>query len=111
MSTIKRIGVISLAKFLGILYGGLGLIAGLIVSIISLFGSIFGRTMMQNAYSYSTQRGSQDNIISMLFGFGAIIFLPILYGILGFIGGLIAGFIANLALRITGGIEVKIENK
>jgi hypothetical protein len=110
MSTVKRVGVISVAKFLAIFYAGLGFIAGLIITIVSLFGSIFSRVLMQNPYASSMQKGPQDSIISMLFGFGSIIFLPIIYGILGFIGGIIAGFIANLVLRVTGGIELKIEN-
>jgi hypothetical protein len=109
MSTIKRVGVISIAKFLGLLYGGLGLIAGIIVSVISLSGSVINKLIAQNSYANSLQPASQSSLVSILFGVGAIIFLPIIYGVVGFIAGLVAGFIANIALRISGGIEVKIE--
>jgi hypothetical protein len=40
-------------------------------------------------------------------GLGAIfvIFLPIMYGVAGFIGGVICAFIYNLVAKWTGGIE------
>jgi hypothetical protein len=109
MSTIRRIGILSLAKFLGILYGGLGLIAGLIVTLISLSGSIISRVLSQNPFAQSFQGNSQGPIVSVLFGIGAIIFLPIIYGIFGFLIGIVVGFIANIALRLSGGIQLKLE--
>jgi hypothetical protein len=41
-----------------------------------------------------------------LFGVGAIILLPICYGILGFIGTLIMAWLFNIAAGIVGGVEV-----
>jgi hypothetical protein len=50
-------------------------------------------------------------ILAALFGHGGIgimfaIFIPIIYGIVGFIGGVIAAFIYNLVARWTGGLEI-----
>ena len=45
-------------------------------------------------------------LISTMLGAGAIIVLPILYGIFGFIGGLIYAFIFNVAAKFTGGLVV-----
>lgn len=109
--TIKQIGVLSLAKFMGILYAGLGLIFGIFASLISIFGAVLGRLIAENAGFRNIFGASQGSTISMLFGIGAIITFPIFYGILGFIAGLIVGFIANIALRISGGLELKVKTK
>ncbi|HTL67268.1 MAG TPA: hypothetical protein VL200_06380 [Lacunisphaera sp.] len=46
-----------------------------------------------------------------MFGFGAIfiVFLPVLYGVMGFIGGVIGAFIYNLVAKWIGGVEVEVE--
>ena len=43
-------------------------------------------------------------------GFGAIfaIFLPVIYGIVGFISGVISAFVYNLVAGWTGGIELTL---
>ncbi len=41
----------------------------------------------------------------------ALIFLPIMYGILGFIGGAFYAIVYNVIASMTGGIELEIENK
>jgi hypothetical protein len=47
----------------------------------------------------------------VLFGVGFIIFLPIFYGILGFIGGLITAWTYNLVARFAGGLEIELEDR
>ena len=42
----------------------------------------------------------------MFMGAGAIVILPIFYGVFGFIGTLIMAALFNLVVGITGGIEV-----
>ena len=111
MLTVKQIGVLSVAKFLGVLYAGLGLVFGLIISLFSVFGSILGGLLASNPTFRDLAGGSQGSIISLAFGRGAVIALPIFYGILGFVGGLIFGLIGNLALGISGGIELKVKTK
>lgn len=50
-------------------------------------------------------------VLGAMFGphgsFGAVffIFVPILYAILGFIGGVIAAFVYNIVAKWTGGVE------
>ncbi len=39
----------------------------------------------------------------------SLIFLPIVYAVLGFIGGIITAFLYNLVARWTGGIEVTLD--
>ena len=43
----------------------------------------------------------------MMFGFG--IFMPIVYGVMGFIFGILMAAIYNLIARWIGGIEVEVE--
>jgi hypothetical protein len=46
-------------------------------------------------------------VAAMMFGFG--IFMPVFYGIFGFIFGVISAAIYNLIARWIGGIEVEVE--
>jgi hypothetical protein len=73
---LKRIAPFSLAKISGVLYTIIGLIVGCVFAMISLLGSAVSQNMGGHAFG-------------ALFGVGAIIFFPVLYGMLGFIGSLI----------------------
>ena len=92
---IKRINVLKLAIFQGALMAAFGLLAGVFFL---LFGSMLGR-----------MGGDSGGAIGMIGGIGAIIFLPILYGIIGFISGAIGAFIYNLVAGVVGGIEIEVE--
>lgn len=97
---VRRIGVLSLAKFMGGMYAAIGLIIGAIFSLAALAGAAIGGTQ-------SDEPGAA--IIGGLVGVGAVIIFPIMYGILGFIGGLIMAFIYNLLAGIFGGIEFEVD--
>ena len=92
---VRRIGALSLAKMMGALDALLGLIIGAFVSLFALVGA----SLMQSA-------GGSGGL-KMLFGVGAIIVFPILYGVIGFITGLICGALYNVVARIAGGIEIE----
>jgi len=47
-------------------------------------------------------------MVEGLFGIGAIVIVPIFYGAIGFIGGIISAAIYNLIGSTIGGIEVEI---
>ncbi|AKB25597.1 hypothetical protein MSMTP_2128 [Methanosarcina sp. MTP4] len=53
--------------------------------------------------------GNEGALAGLLLGTGAIITLPIFYGILGFIGGIITAFIYNVAAGFIGGLEIEVE--
>ncbi|MGA2053220.1 MAG: hypothetical protein ABSH19_07910 [Opitutales bacterium] len=44
-----------------------------------------------------------------LFGVFAL-FLPVIYGVVGFLGGLLMAAVYNLLARFTGGLEVTVED-
>lgn len=94
---LRRIGPFSCAKVSAILYLIVGLIVGAIFSIISLLASSMGG---ESEFS---------GMMGMLFGVGSIIFFPIFYGILGFVGGLIGAALYNLVAGMVGGFELDLE--
>ena len=98
---LKRIGPLSLGKIMGILYAVLGLLMGFIFSAVALFGALLGA-----AFS-----NSSEPFVGLIFGFGAVIAMPILYGVMGFIGGLITAAIYNFVVKFTGGLELEFEGE
>lgn len=95
---ITRVGVLSVAKIAALLYAGIGLIVGGLFSLIGLAGFAGGLA--------SDSAGGA--VGSALFGVGAIIIVPIVYGAMGFVGTLIGAFLFNLAAGITGGVEIEV---
>jgi hypothetical protein len=95
---VRRVGVLSLAKISGALYGLIGLILGAIFSLASIMAS----ALMQSATN-----GNSRAAFGVLFGAGAIILLPILYGVIGFVSGLITGVLYNALAGVVGGVELE----
>jgi len=96
--TITRIGVLSLAKMLAVLYAFLGLLFGGILSLFSVMGAAMG----------GGASGDSGGVVALLFGVGAVIILPIVYGCLGFVGGLIVAPIYNIVAGVMGGLEIEM---
>lgn len=99
MMTVHRMGVFSAAKILGVLYALLGLIVGLFFTCFSLFGALAATSAFGD---------SGGGALGALFGVGAIIILPIFYGVIGFIGGALMAFLYNIVSGWVGGIEIDI---
>jgi len=94
--TIKKINPWSCAKIAGVIYALMGLIGGGLFSLIGLgLGSMAGRENFPMA--------------GMLFGAGAIVILPICYGIFGAIATAIAALIYNVVAGMIGGIEIEVD--
>ncbi len=96
MATVKRVGVISLGKILGCVYALIGLIVGAFVSVLSLAG----------AFAAST---GGDRVAAMLFGGAAVIVFPLMYGLLGFLGGLLMAALYNVCASAVGGLEIELD--
>jgi hypothetical protein len=96
---LKRVGILSCGKVCGLLYAAIGLIIGVFVSMFSMLG----------AFASLASRGGGSAVVGLMFGAGAIIILPIFYGFLGFIGGIICSALYNGVAHIAGGLEVELE--
>ena len=77
----------------------MGLIVGALFAIISLLGAAVEAANSQ----------ASDAFAGLLFGVGSIVLLPIFYGILGFVFGLIGALLYNGIAHLLGGIEIKLE--
>jgi hypothetical protein len=94
---VRRVGVLSLAKVSGVLYALIGLIFGGLISLFSIVGSSLGGSAAKDAFG------------GIMFGAAAVIIIPICYGLLGFIGSLIAGALYNVIAGMVGGIELELQ--
>ncbi len=93
---ITRVGPLSCAKVAGTLYVVLGLIFGGIFSIVALAGGLVA--------------GDADiGLLSGMFGVGAVVLLPILYGCFGFVMTLILAALYNVVAGLVGGVELDVQ--
>jgi hypothetical protein len=99
---LHRIGVLSCAKVFGAVYGGIGLIVGFFFSLIG---------MLQGMFLGGTDLGAGAAAFGFLFGIGAIVIMPIAYGLMGFVGGAVGAFIYNLVSGFVGGMELVLRDK
>ena len=95
---LKSIGVMSAAKIVAVMYAVLGLIGGL------MFGAIFSLIPLGEASS-----GEVPSWIAPMFGMGAIVIMPIVYGVMGFCIGAIGAVIYNALAGMMGGVELRLE--
>jgi len=100
---IRKIGVLSSGKVSGALYALFGLLLGAFFALFSLIGA--GAMMTARD---ETGAGRMGGMLGAMFGVGAIILFPLLYGIVGFIGGVLTAFLYNLVAGFVGGIEVDL---
>jgi hypothetical protein len=96
---IKRVGPLSVAKIAFVLYAGIGFVIGVVVALISAAG--MGAQLTQNG---------APAFLGPLLGVGAIVFLPIFYGVLGLVTTLIMSALFNAAAKLTGGVEIEVQS-
>ena len=96
MHTIKAVGVLSVAKVMGAIYGAMGL---LFLPLFLLMGVVTSMMPKQNG----------QNPFRLVFGLVFALFAPVIYGAIGFIFGAIFAFVYNLVAKWFGGIEVHVQ--
>jgi len=95
---VRRLGVLSVAK----IYGAMGLLLGLFIGVcFAAMGALLGSRMSGD----SSGLGALGFGAGM--GLGAIIIMPLFYGVFMFISGLIGGAFYNLIAGMVGGIEIE----
>lgn len=92
---IRKIDPLSAGKVLGLIYALISLVVGLFLSMIAIFGIAAG--------------GGDAVLGGLATGLGAVIMLPLVYGVLGFIGGVIGAFLYNVVASMAGGIVFETE--
>lgn len=92
---INRIGAFSLAKISGTLYAIIGLIVGGLFSLIAMAGAM-------------ATGGEDGSMFGAMFGVGAIVLFPIIYGCMGFIASLIGAWLYNVLAGMVGGVELDV---
>jgi hypothetical protein len=95
---LKRIDPGSAFKVGGAIYGLLGLVLGVIFACISLFGAAFSAATHNSA-----------GFVGMFFGVGAVIFLPLFYGLLGAVMAALTAWLYNSLIGLTGGLKIDLE--
>jgi len=96
MHIVKSVGVLSVAKIMGLIQGCIGLIFVPFLLLIGLLG---------------TFAGQQKNPLAGLFSVGFALFMPIFYAVFGFIGGAVGALLYNLFASLVGGFEFELEIK
>lgn len=92
MQKLNKIGVLSLAKINAVIGAILGLIWG-------IFAAILGTTI--------AVLGGLGALAGL--GLWSIIVFPIIYALVGFVGGAIGAFLYNLVAGWIGGVEVELK--
>jgi hypothetical protein len=98
---IKRVSPMSVAKVSFVLYAVIGLIVG---GCFALFGAAMG--------SLASLGGGEQHASmfpAAFFGVGAVIILPIVYGVMAAIFGAIGAFVYNIVSGWVGGIEIEVQ--
>ncbi len=98
MVELKKIDILSTALMTGFLYLVIGLIIGLIFGCFVLIGLAGLNSTFDGAFDFS--------------GIGALVFvcaMPIIYGIIGFIGGVILALAYNIIASVVGGIKFELD--
>lgn len=96
--TILRIDPLSLGKVLGALYAILGLIGGLIFAVFAILAAIIGG---------ASGGGGEAALGGVVVAVFAVIAAPIIYGIMGFLFGLLGAFLYNVVASFVGGVRIE----
>ena len=93
MYTIKKVGVLSVAKFYAACTGFIGLIVGILVAITNKLLPAARLTVPATSYLMS------------------IILFPIFYTLFGFIIGAFEAWLYNLIAKTIGGVQIEFDKK
>ena len=93
MVRIKGFGILQTAKVIAALYFVVAVLFGVPLGLIILAVGVFS--------------GDEGSLAT---GLLSIFVLPIVYGVLAFVGGVIACFLYNVIAKYTGGIEIELEH-
>lgn len=93
---IRRFGIWSVARLYGLLSAAMGLLVGLGIAVASTVGM-------------SMAEGDEPPFLAGIFGVGAVVILPIFYGVMGICGGAIGAALYNVLAGVVGGVTLDVE--
>lgn len=102
MHRITRVGVLSLGKLMGVTGAVMGLLLGLI------YGGVFAVAGLVSAGAGAKGSGPPGLVMAAM-GVGFVIAFPIIYGLMMFVFGLIYALVLNLMFGVVGGLELEIQ--
>jgi hypothetical protein len=91
---VKSVGVLSVAKIMGMIQACIGLIFAPFFLLIGLLGSMAGQ---------------RSTPFAGMFGVFFALLMPVIYGVMGFLTGAIGGLLYNLFAKLVGGFELEME--
>jgi hypothetical protein len=106
MQTIKSVGVLSVAKILGFIYGTIALIFVPFILLFGLLGALGAMGAMAS--------NEHSNPFAAMGVIGVVLlslFIPIIYGAFGFVIGAIGALIYNLMAKWVGGIQIELQSQ
>jgi hypothetical protein len=101
--TIKRVGVLSLAKIFGLITFVIGIIIGVIYGLVII---LVGSALLSQAGGDAGPVAALGGVVG---GILMMILIPIMYGALGFMMGAVYALIFNVASGFLGGLELQVE--
>src|SRR5687768_9133302 len=103
---IRRVGPLSCAKIGGVVNASMGLLIGALFTLFAFIGGFGAGPAMAGGFPGDP---TMPGIFGLMMGVGAIIFAPLFYGVIGFVGTLIVAVLYNLLAAVVGGIEIQVE--
>jgi hypothetical protein len=94
MHIVKSVGVLSVAKIMGLIYACMGLIFAPVFLVVGMMGSLVGQ---------------DKNPFAGMAGVVLAVLIPFIYGAMGFIIGAIGALLYNLLAKLVGGFELELE--
>jgi hypothetical protein len=99
---IRRIRPASVARITGTLYAALGLFIGLVIAAAGLTSSLVTAV---DTFRIFGAKGYFPSVLSLT----AVVIMPLLYGVLGFVAGYVAAALYNGVAPRVGGIEIEVD--
>ncbi len=105
MEKIKKIGIISFGKFQAVLGALIGLVCGILYS----FGGLIIDILVTIGWVVSAETPGLS--FGTLLAFGALIGMPVIFAVVGFLLGLFEAVLYNLFAKWFGGLRIDFKQK
>ena len=93
----------------GLVFGFLGLLIGIPISLGALFAAGGSTVLASSGAEGSLQGAAALGIPAVFIGVGAIVLLPLVYGLFGFVVGFVHALVYNVVAGFAGGLVLETE--